>query len=243
MTRAFMIAVMLLIPPFAAGAETYSGTARDSRGAIAYLENHKVTRSKEGRVNRSETEYSRPSGEVFGRLVSDFSRSLTAPSYTFSDARDGSEHGLEQKGDRYVMWKKAKNGKREEKEIARTDFNEDTLVVGCQGLHYYLVDNLETVSRRKVIPIKYLIPGKLDYYSFTLRLEKEDADLIHMKVRVENLILRAFVSSLELTYRKKDGRLIAYKGLSNIAADDGGIQNVSIAYDAPGGNGPTEVRP
>jgi hypothetical protein len=212
----------------------YSGSARSKEGQVTYLERHNVQLTSTGDVSKASTEYTRESGEVFGRLKSDFSKSVTAPSYTFEDLRDGSSHGLEFDGQKYTLWKMGRDQKKESKEFPVDKFDKDALVVGCQGLHYYLVKNLNVLKGQKDVEVKYLIPGKLDYFSFLLNVEKEDDDFIYLTVKVQNIILRAFVSNLHLTYRKKDRRLIAYSGLSNIPTDSGDIQNVQISYDFDG---------
>lgn len=209
----------------------YNGEARNSDGSIAYLEKHKVNYSKTGDVLNSQTEYLRASGEVIGRLNSDFSRSITAPTYTFEDLRDGSSHGLEFDGQNYVLWRAKKDGKKENKTYKTEQFKKEDLVVGCQGLHYYLIKNLDALRQRKDVHVKYLIPGKLDYYSFILNVDNETNDHINLSVKVQNIFLRAFVSTLKLSYRKKDNRLTNYSGLSNISTDSGHMQNVNIAYD------------
>ena len=234
--RTMILSSLLGIATAAANAQTtsvYYGKAQDEKGKVSYLEKHTAEFDKNGDIFKAETDYTRESGEVFGKLKSDFSKSVTAPTYTFEDLRDGSSHGMSFDGQKYVLWMAGKDGKRTEKEFLKDYFDKDALVVGCQGLHYYLVKNLDSLRERKEVRLKYLIPGKLDYYTFILSFEKEDEKFVNLKVKVQNLFLRAFVSSLQLKYSKEDRRLVSYSGLSNIPTDSGGIQNVQIAYTLP----------
>lgn len=222
---------LLFIAASAEARETYVGTAKDNSGKVAYLEKHSVEFSPSGKVQESVTEYTRSSGEVFGRLKSNYRERITAPSYSFEDLRDGSSHGLDFKDGQYVLWSESKDKKRKEAVVDSKKIGEGALVVGCQGLHYYLIDNLDKLDRERAMPIKYLIPGKLDYYSFVMSVDREDSEYVYLKISVQNRILRLFVSSLYIQYRKKDRRLISYEGLSNIPADNGDMQNISLRYE------------
>ena len=210
--------------------ERYEATARGSSGATTYLEKHDVTFSSQGKPLTAKADYLRPDGTKIGVIKSNFEKDLSAPEYSFQDLRDGSSHGLEVRDDAFVLWRKDKDEPRREVSYPKNKFSTDALVVGCQGLHYCLIDNLDAVKKRGSIPIKYLIPGKLDYYSFTLKFDREDENYIHLKLRIDSIILRLLTSSISLKYSKPDRRLISYSGLSNIPDDRGDTQVVTIDY-------------
>lgn len=209
--------------------QTYFGVARDGQGQITYQERHKAA-FLGNKVQKARTEYLNKDGQVIGELESDFRQSLNVPNYHFNDLRDGSSHGITLEGDNYVVWRKMKNKDKEQKVFAKSKFSPDTLVVGCQGLHYDLANRLQDLNDKKKIPIKYLIPGKLDYYSFTMTKQGEDQDHIYLKISIDSIFLKIFTSALELKYRKSDLKLLQYSGLSNIPSDSGDTQNVKIDY-------------
>lgn len=211
--------------------EHYSSVAKSLSGEIVYKESHEALFSTPSKIKEAKTLYLFPDGRKMAELKSNFEKLVTAPEYEFTDFRDNSSHGLELRDDAFVLWKKDAGKPREEKSFPKKKFDTDTLVVGCQGLHYYLITNLESVKERKTIPVKYLIPGKLDYFSFTLKYEGENEDTVHLSLKIDSLFLRIFTSSLNLKYSKKDRRLLEYSGLSNIPGPTGELQNVTIAYD------------
>lgn len=232
--------LLFIITTFITAAQTtkstYTGDARDSSGTLVYREKHDALFSKEGAVLEVTTDYLLPDGEKIGTLYSDFKKQLATPEHIFKDLRDGSSYGLEIKDEKYILWRqeKGKDKKnpqpREEKEINRSDFSKDTLIVTSQGLHYYIVANLDRLKEKKESAIKYLIPGKLDYYSFTLKLTKETDDALYFTVGIDSFVLRMFMSDIDLKYNKKDRHLISYSGLSNLSDADGKPMSVNLEY-------------
>ena len=210
---------------------TYEGVATNARGQVLYIEKHKAEFSATGKVLRATTNYVRANGELIGVMKSDFRKAVTAPDYLFRDLRNGSEHGIRLTEKEIILYQRDREGQEYQKAYRPSEFDEGVLLVGCQGLHYYLIDHLEEVRRREKIPIKFLIPGKLDYYSFIMYYQGENNGIVKLKIQVGNLFLRLFVPALEVHYRKSDRKLLKYFGVSNLLDDKGGLQKVSIEYN------------
>lgn len=207
----------------------YSGVAHAAKGPSAYEELHEVTFNDQ-RVQRAKTKYLDPKGQLIGEMSSNFTKKITIPDYDYKDLRTGSSHGIRIDGAKITLWRKDKDGDIKTSDFYESQFPKETLLVGCQGLHYYLVENLDMIKAKKTIPIAYFIPGKLDYYKFTLKLDSEDDKYIYIKISIDNFFLRLFTSSLDLKYGKSERRLVQYSGLSNITNDKDQLQNVVIDY-------------
>jgi len=222
--------VMAAHSSFASYDLIYEGVARNTDGKVLYIEKHKAEFNEDGKITRATTNYVRENGELVGVLKSDFTKVVTAPDYLFRDLRDGSEHGIRLSGKELILFKRDQNGKEQEKVFYKSEFDEGVLLVGCQGLHYYLIDNLAEIKRRDKIPIKFLIPGKLTYYSFTMYYQGENDGIVKLKIKISNFFLRFFAPDLEVLYRKSDRKLLKYFGVSNLLDDKGELQKVSIEY-------------
>lgn len=209
--------------------ESYSSVAQSKDGTSVYQERHEVV-FVDQRVQTAKSQYLDPSGRLIGVMSSNFSNRITIPDYEYYDLRTGLSHGIKLTGDKITLWRKGKDGKIENSEFFESKFQRETLLVGCQGLHYYLIENLKFVKERETIPVVYFIPGKLDYYKFTLKMDREDEEYIYFKLSIDNFFLRLFTSSLDLKYRKSDRRLVQFSGLSNITNDRDQMQNVVIDY-------------
>ena len=209
--------------------ETYLGYARDSKNSIIYIEEHLVTFNSADDVTIAQTTYKSDTGKVLGVMKSDFSRSITAPNYIFNDTRSNEEQGIKYQGNDLILYHKDP-GKAEQTRVLESELGKNALLVGCQGLHYYLRKNISNIKPGEVTHIKLLTPGNLDYFSFRLRKVSQDNKLVRLKVDIDNWFLRMFAPSLDLEYDMEKGRLLNYFGISNIKDSKGNYQSVKIDY-------------
>ncbi|MBX3734198.1 MAG: hypothetical protein KF791_16605 [Verrucomicrobiae bacterium] len=212
----------------------YQGEARVAAdrtpGSVAYLEKHRVTLEDDGRFVRAETRYESPEGRLLAELRSDFSDSLTVPSHVFVDHRTGHSYGLRREDGRIVLFDQ-KQGKPERVRVLTAEDAGDRLLVGCQGLNYYLVGRLDELKPSSRVPVRFLIPGKLDYYDFGLTARDASPDgTVAFDVTIQNWFLRLFAPKLEVKYDKASQRLVGYRGISNLLNDRGENQAVTITY-------------
>jgi hypothetical protein len=209
---------------------TYTGVAQRSDGTVAYKEHHRARFDANGRIIEASTDYVGSDGEVIARLNSDFTASLTAPSHTYEFLRSGAANGIRVTDEGFLLFNQ-KPGEAEEQRMA-SGFSDDALVVGCQGLHYYLRENLPTLVERGKIPIKFLIPGKLKVYDFEMLYAGTNAaGHVNIDIVIKNRLLRLVAPSLNVVYDSNSRDLLSYQGLSNIKDEQGKPQTVTIEYD------------
>lgn len=228
--RSKLLAVALALSPALAGAQSFTITAEARKnGTLLYTERHNI--QAEGKtLSSAHTDYLGADNKLRATLSTTFRGDLAAPAYTFSDERDGSSHGVERPGEGFLVWKKEKNQKREEKLFRHDAFDSEDLVVAGQGLFFYLRDRLANFPREKTVPVKLLIPGKLDYFTFGLSVEEETEKTVTFKMKVKSIFLRLFAPSLHFTFSKTTGQILNYEGPSNIADQSGSLENVKITY-------------
>lgn len=230
MTIVAVSLVLCIATSSVAAEEEYVGEARLKDGTLVYTEHHTARFDESGRIKSARTVYKDPAGTIIGKLQSDFSESITAPAYDYVDLRTGEFHGIRIEKEHFVLFMREPESGEEKTIKLEKGFTENALIVGCQGLHYYLRENLDIVRQKESIGIKFLIPGDLDYYSFRMKYVGENQHVVRLKIYIDNFFLRLFAPSLLLKYDKKQGRLLNYVGLSNIKSDEGEIQHVVINY-------------
>jgi hypothetical protein len=209
---------------------SYTGVAQLGDGSVAYREFHRARFDAAGRILAASTEYRGPDGDLLAVLRSDFSASLTAPSHTYEYLPTGEAQGIRVEDNGYLLFKQLPGEPEAQRSLA-DDFAPDALVVGCQGLHYYLRENLQTLRERGRVPIKFLFPGKLDYYNFEMRYAgTTDDGHVNIDIVIKNPFLRLFAPSLNVVYDSRSGDLLTYTGLSNITDERGKLQKVTIEY-------------
>jgi hypothetical protein len=180
---------------------------------------------KNGKLHTSNNDYFDLSGNKIAELNSDYSKSLMMPTYIFRDLRTGAEEGLRWEDGKYWIFRQTK-GKPEE--VKLLDSVENTF--SCQGWHYYLLANLDRLQKNP-IKMKLIFPSKLDYYSFRIRLLDTTENVLKLRLEFDSWIIRLFTPYLDITYDKKNRKIVQYFGPSNISNDKGEIQNVYIFYE------------
>jgi hypothetical protein len=221
------VALLLSLNLFAAEKTSlYTGVAT-KEGKTIYIEKHEVAENEKGDVLRAKTTYSTPEDKVIATLTSDFAQSITNAEHEMHDLRTERRYGVRWKNGQAYMWDK-KTDKKEEREEIGKDFADGKLVIGGQGLHYYMRSRLKEFAKKEVA-IAILIPGKLDWYSFLVVPAGEEKGLLKFVMKTQSAILRLFAPKLEVWY-SPEGKLMRYRGLSNLSDDKGNNQNVEITY-------------
>lgn len=208
----------------------FSGVAR-AENRVVYTERHEVLFDDDGKVLEATTLYSAPSGKPIAELKSDFRTSLTVPEHEVRDYRTGNIQGLRREKGLLVLFDQ--DAGRPERTRAFTEADADgRILVACQGLNYYLMGNPGAFENRGQLSLRFLIPGKLDYFDFTLERGKETTEgSVEFEIAIQNWFLRLFAPKLYVTYDRATRRIVRYRGLSNITDDRGDPQNVTIDYN------------
>jgi hypothetical protein len=216
---ALALAMALATAPEAT--ERFLGVARLEDGRVAYREAH-VVRLRDGRVASAETRYLDEAGRPFARLTSDYQANPFAPDYEFQDLRSGAREALRRDGEGVAL----EDGDR----VRRIpDRFEHPLVAG-QGLDRYARAHLAELARGEVLRVELALPGRLDTYAFRLRGERAEGGALRVRIEPESFVLRLLAPSLEADYDPATGRLLRYRGVSNVTGPDGESQKVEIAY-------------
>jgi len=224
------IALTFTLPASADFTQKHIGTAYDKKNKIVYVEAHEATYSDDKKVKNAKTIYTNSNGTKIGELTSDFTKNLSAPEYKYTDFRHKTGHGIAYEDGKLKMIQYNKDGTIKTKFLTKK-FKKNSIIVGGQGMHYYLQQNLESLKGKKNIPVIFLTPGNLDYYNFLLDyIGINSKGYIQLKIKISNYILRIFTSNLILQYDPKTKRLIDYDGLSNLTSDKEKIQSVNIKY-------------
>jgi hypothetical protein len=204
---------------------THSGEARID-GKVVYIEKHEAV-FKDNEPLTAKTTYLSPEGKTEATLTSDFKNSITNADHEFHDLRTNRRYGVRWKDGKAEMWDIEEGGKERTEKIGK-DFADGKLIIGGQGLHYHMRTRLAEFAKKDV-PIAILIPGKLDWYSFLVTPASEDKGLKKFVIKAQSAFLRLFAPKLEVWY-SEDGKLMRYRGLSNLPDAKGGNQQVEIKY-------------
>lgn len=215
------ILATLLLAASTETAERFEGLARRGDGQVAYREIHEV-RFQDGRVSRAETRYADDAGRVFAELVSDYSRHPFVPTYEFRDHRTGTREAVQHQDGGLAL----QDGDR----VRVMEPPRERPVVAGQGLDRYTRAHLQRLSRGETLLVELALPGRLDSYAFRIRAEPLATGALRVRFEPDSFLLRMLAPAIEADYDPSSGRLLRYRGVSNVAGPDGEPQNVEIVY-------------
>lgn len=206
----------------------FQGEAKNSKEEVVYSEKHKAIFEKD-RVQESTTLYYSPAGDLISELKSDYSKNIYLPDYTFKDFRSGMYHEVKlEDGKLKVLVKQSKDAAEEKEEFKVTEN-----MISGQGFHYFIREHLDGFVEKKDKDVKFVMPGLLDYFSFNIWSDRKPSSndpIVHLKMSVNSVFLKLFVSTVKMQYDRVKKHLLSYDGISNLVATDGKNQNVVITY-------------
>lgn len=212
------------------GVEVFKGVARNDRGEIAYIEEHRLV-YEQGRHQRNQTRYFDASGKEFAVLTSQFGHHPYVPEYDFEDRRFGRRDGARiQAGFVSTYGQPSQQDARRENLVRLTG----DMITG-QGLHFFFQDHLDTLAEPDgaVKKVKFLIPLEGKDYVFRIRrieASGEAPGTATFRIEIDNWVLRMFAPYLEVRYDLASKRLLSYRGVSNLLDANRQVQNVVITY-------------
>ena len=203
----------------------YWGEAKTPSGKIAYTERHTVI-SMNDVLKSTRTEYfDADRKKKIAVLDSDYSKSLSMPTYEFRDLRSSYREGVAMSDGKYMAYFKKQGEPKKSKEIKKGN-----RIFSGQGWHYYLIKNLDLLEKNDIV-LNLILPSRLDFYQFNITRSEASAGQIVAHLELSNWLLSFFAPSLRLVYDKKKKRLLEFRGVSNILDENGEQQEVIIRYE------------
>ena len=227
MSRALGIILLLLPLHLHARTLEYVGTAMapDTQQAI-YSEAYTEQFNADGILQRITVDYRRPDGSALAHKTLDYARHPYAPAFDFHNRATGYQESLTWLNDGRVRLRHQDAGKSAQEKILRVP----EPVVADAGFNQYVRDHLPQLKAGQTRRFHFLNPARLDWFAFTARIIASDSNTLTVEVAPASRVLRWLVDPIELVYGETDGRLLQYRGLTNISLDKGDTLSAHIHY-------------
>jgi hypothetical protein len=171
-------------------------------------------------------DYHSASGELIAELVLDYRCDAIAPDFLQRDTRTGQQFGARWEDGRYLLLRN-----QDSRYITPTES-----LVASSGFDRFVSANWSRLLADNVLEFEFAIPANLR----TLRMrilrstggtQGQTSAQVHSWFRVEPALplLRGFVDPIELGY-DAEGRLLVYRGRSNLVDANGATLDVEIHY-------------
>jgi hypothetical protein len=194
-------------------------------GKTVYTEKHNVTYNEKLMYETMDSDYLDNTNKKFLNIKSDFKNSFYVSNGRVEDLKKKVVEVISVDANKKNMFiEKTENGK-----TYKLKMPLETDAVGNLGFHNYIVAHFDKLKNEGG-DVYFINTQKLDQFKFNIVTTKKENGKVTFKVDPDNLIFRAFIPSMFLTYDEKTKRVLSFEGQSNIEGDDGKPAKVLINY-------------
>ncbi len=214
----------------------YSGTATARHASkFLYAERH-VLHYEAGRLARRTVLYTCRDGTPFARKVVNYVQP-EAPDFLLDDVASGLREGISSDAGQRTVFFRASAGAAEK----RGPLPAIDGLVADAGFDEFVRRNWSRLSQGEAVRMHFLIPNRLDYYSFQAqRLRTQTLDGTPTEVFRLRLsgIWGWFLPGIDVYYSEADHELVHYDGLSDLRDVNGDNFQTEITFN-PGDRKPS----
>lgn len=209
---------------------TLTGYARSlDTGELLYVESHAIADAGGAHETRVVLYRCSPDSPPFARKLLEYGAVRTAPAFDFDDARSGFAEGMTRDARGLAVFARAG---------ARAPMRAEALDAGAQivadaGFDEFVRNRWDSLERGIVAKVPFVVPSLQETVSFRVRKVGEtviDGDI----ASVIRLSLAGpfgwFLPDIDVSYRKRDRRLLRYRGLTNIRHANGELIEAQIDF-------------
>jgi len=232
MRTPFSAGIVLMLLALSARADDYSfaGYARSlDTGELLYVESHAVSDGGSPRETRVVLYRCAADSAPFARKQLEYSAQRISPTFTFEDARSGFAEGLERDARGLTVFARA--GSRAP--LRRKSISPLPTLVVDAGFDEFVRERWESLERGASPKAPFLVPSLLESVNFRVRkvaevtIDGESASVIRLSLAGP---LGWFLPDIDVSYRKRDRRLMRYRGLTNIRDAGGELLKAQVDF-------------
>ena len=203
--------------------------AVSTAGDLLYVESHAVS----GGGNADETRvvlYRCSAGSApFARKELDYAAERIAPAFAFEDARSGFAEGLRRDAGGLEVFARAGAAAQLRSEVLPRIAS----LVADAGFDEFVRARWDALEKGGSIEVPFLVPSRLDSVNFKVR-KIADATIAGDIASVFRLSVAGplgwFLSDIDVSYRKRDRRLMRYRGITNMRDVSGSMLEAQIDF-------------
>lgn len=179
---------------------------------------------------RAEVIYRNDNDRAIAEKVLHYGRTVAAPSFEQRDLRTGEILAAQWRGDTVRLSRRDAAG--DSLQTRRIEPASD-LVIDA-GFDNFIRHHFQRLLDGRTLRFDFALPAHLTTVAMRVRRHScEDGkgkNRVCFRVSAGNWMVRLLASSVDLEYDRTSRRLLTFRGVSNIAAADGGSQQVVIRY-------------
>lgn len=240
MSRIFFVIGLLLLQasssPLMAATQFVVGTARDSKGKVAFIEVHEQTLEGDTLTELKAKYFAPNSTTPFATLNSDFTKSPFFPNYEFSDSRFERFEKVKFEKDQIEGTIK-KNRESEEEKVNKPA---DPSWIAGQGVYNFLRESkLAFENKGAIVKRVMFFPMRKTHIDVQIRLKSKTENVAVLALELDSFFFRIFAPEIEMKMDFDTKRLLQFSGSTHILDANQKEMWVEIQYSPPASEFPT----
>ena len=219
-----------------AGDLTFTGYARGlDTGELLYIESHAVTDAGGAHEKRVVLYRCPADSSPFARKLLEYGNDRTVPGFDFDDARSGFAEGLKRDSRGLTVFARAGA---HAPVVAEPLVSPGELVADA-GFDEFVRERWDSLERGTVSKVWFVVPSLKESVAFRVRkvdetnIDGDVANVIRLSLAGP---LGWFLPDIDVSYRKRDRRLMRYRGTTNIRDAEGELLKAQIDFPDAGRN-------
>ncbi|HKJ89361.1 MAG TPA: hypothetical protein VKA48_12760 [Gammaproteobacteria bacterium] len=227
------------VPEAAFGKERVGYAYSLDNGELLYKELHE-TRAREGRPATGRVTYRDTDGRVIAEKTLDYRENPLAPDFHLHMPLVDYQEGLRtSRGAREVYYQPA-SGEKASREVPV-----ERRLVADAGFDRLIEGRLDDLSAGDPLTFDFLVPSRLEAYAFQAvkagETEIRGKPAVHVRLEPANPFFRLIAGGVDVFYHRESGKLLRYKGLSNLRDADGNNLRVQVEFARDGKGLPEQL--
>jgi len=213
-----------------AGNLSFTGYARSlDGGELLYIETHAVADPGGAREQRVVLYRCPADSKPFARKLLEYGSERTAPGFDFNDARSGFAEGLTRDSRGLTVF--ARLGVHAP--VVAAPLVSPGELVADAGFDEFVRGRWDSLERGQVSKVPFVVPSFADTVSFRVRkvgdtnIDGDAASVIRLSMAGP---LGWFLPDIDVSYRKRDRRLMRFRGTTNIRDAAGELLKAQIDF-------------
>lgn len=214
--HACMVAVLFCVAPHLMAQNNplkFSGHAYSLDGSqLLYVEHHAIESDLDHNRTTSHVRYHYPNGAVFAKKQLTYDASGFFPDFTFLDDRNDS-----------ILFVKKVDETIKIQQGNKHSPSSDTLAIANQGVmiadagfDVFMVKHWDELVTGTTKHVEFLAPTRNMFVTFEIKRTFINENTIGFNLAPDNFFIGLLVDPIQLEYDLKTGRILSYKGLTNI---------------------------
>jgi hypothetical protein len=211
---------------------SYSATAYSlDSDELLYVERH-FERWQDGRLALRAVTYEDADGNLIAEKQVRYGDEAATPSFEMIDLRTGLVESAQVGQEQVELFSGLPADEADAKSVALPK----TPVIDA-GFDAFMRENFETIARGERLEFDFAVPAHGRFIRFQLEPQGElvfnGSKAIRVTMKPANVLLRLLVDPIDLTY-SVEGRLLQFKGISNVVDREGDRYKARIVFDYAG---------